>query len=427
MPAAVSRKPPVRAERHFFATAARGLEPLVADELRALGAHEVNEARGGASFSGPLAIAYGACLWLRTANRVLMPLARFPAPDADRLYTAVTRMPWENDLSPDGTLAVDFTGSNENIIHTGFGAQRVKDAIVDRFRETSGRRPSVNVEQPDLRINVHLHRDITTVSLDLSGDSLHQRGYRIRGVAAPLKETLAAALLLKCGWPEIGKQGGTFVDPMCGSGTLAIEAALIAGDVAPGLWRTRWGFSGWRKHDPQLWDHMLQEARRRRDAGRGKIPVILGMDPDPQAIAAAKANAERAGLMTLKDMQPPSPDSLPKGKGKSERSLIHFERRALADNVLSTGLTPGLVVTNPPYGERLGEAGQLGPLYVELGRWLRSQCPGWRAGVITDNRDLAKQIGVRARKINTFYNGALECRLLQFDIEPEWFMRSTNV
>lgn len=421
------RQPSVHAERRFFATAARGLEPLVADELRALGTQDVKEERGGASFGGPLAIAYRACLWLRTANRVLMPLARFPAPDADRLYTAVNRMPWENDLSPDGTLAVDFTGSSEKIIHTGFGAQRVKDAIVDRFRDKSGRRPSVNLDQPDLRVNVHLHREIATVSLDLSGDSLHQRGYRVASVTAPLKENLAAALLLKCGWPDIAKQGGTFVDPMCGSGTLVIEAALIAGDVAPGLLRTRWGFSGWRKHDAQLWEHLLQEARRRRDAGRGNIPVILGVDPDAKAIAAAQANAERVGLFTLKETQPPSPDSLPEGEGKSKQSLIHFGRHALAGNVLIAGLTPGLMVTNPPYGERLGEAGQLGPLYAELGRWLRSQCPGWRAGVITDNRDLAKQIGVRARKINTFYNGALECRLLQFDIEPEWFMRNVNV
>ncbi|HKT32955.1 MAG TPA: THUMP domain-containing protein [Gammaproteobacteria bacterium] len=404
MSAAVRRKPPARAERRFFATAARGLEPLVADELRALGAKDVKEERGGASFGGPLSTAYRACLWLRTAIRVLLPLARFPAPDADKLYTAVGRMPWENDLSPDGTLAVDFTGGNENIIHTQFGAQRVKDAIVDRLREKFGRRPSVDLEQPDLRINVHLHRDIATVSIDLSGNSLHQRGYRTASVLAPLKENLAAALLLKCGWLGIAAQGGAFVDPMCGSGTLVIEAALIAGDLAPGLLRTRWGFDGWRKHDPQLWEHLFDEAQKRSVVGQGKIPVILGFDNDSKAIGASLVNAERAGL----------------------KEAIHFERRALADNMLTAGLIPGLVVTNPPYGERLGEAGQLGPLYAELGQWLRSQCPGWHAGVITDNRDLAKRIGVRARKINTFYNGALECRLLQFSIEPEWFMHSNR-
>ncbi|MGH8278226.1 MAG: THUMP domain-containing protein [Gammaproteobacteria bacterium] len=399
-----ARRHPCTEGSQFFATAAKGIEPIVADELRALGAANVKEARGGASFSGSLATGYRACLWLRTANRVLMPLARFPAPDADRLYTAVNRMPWENDLSPDGTLAVDFTGTNANIVHTQFGAQRVKDAIVDRFRERSGRRPSVDLDQPDLRINVHLHRDIATVGVDLTGDSLHQRGYRTRGVAAPLKETLAAALLLKCGWPEIAKQGGVFVDPMCGSGTLAIEAAFIAGGVAPGLLRTRWGFSGWRKHDAQLWEHLLQQAHQRRDAGRGGITKILGFDHDENAIEATRVNVERAGLA----------------------DIVQFERRALAENVLSASLSPGLAVTNPPYGERLGEAAQLGPLYAELGQWLSSQCTGWRAGVITDNPDLAKQIGIRARKINTFFNGALECRLLQFDVRPEWFMHAAR-
>ncbi|MBU6421775.1 MAG: hypothetical protein KGL98_00090 [Gammaproteobacteria bacterium] len=402
MSANVRRKPPVRAERRFFATAARGLEPLVADELRALGAKDVKEERGGASFGGPLSTAYRACLWLRTANRVLLPLARFPAPDADKLYAAVTRMPWENDLSPDGTLAVDFTGSSEKIIHTGFGAQRVKDAIVDRLRERFGRRPSVNLAQPDLRINVHLHREIATVSLDLSGDSLHQRGYRSASVTAPLKENLAAALLLKCGWADIAKNGGAFVDPMCGSGTLVIEAALMAGDVAPGLLRTHWGFSGWLRHDPQLWEHLLQEARKRSVAGRDKIQTMLGFDNDAKAIAASLVNAECAGV----------------------KDLIHFEYGALADDRLPAGLAPGLVVTNPPYGERLGETEKLGPLYAELGSWLKNNCSDWQAGVITSNSDLAKQMRIRARKMNTFFNGALECKLLQFSIEPEWFMRN---
>ena len=389
----------------FFATAARGLEPIVADELRGLGAAHVKEARGGASFAGPLMLAYRACLWLRAANRVLLPLARFPAVDADRLYAGINRMPWENDLAPDGTLAVDFTGGNEKIIHTQFGAQRVKDAIVDRFRERDGRRPSVNLDQPDLRINVHLHRDIASVSLDLSGDSLHQRGYRVRGVAAPLKENLAAALLLKCGWPEIAKRGGSFADPMCGSGTFLIEAAMIAGDMAPGLWRDRWGFSRWRRHDVALWEAQLQEARLRKNQALGKIPVILGFDHDGQAIEAAQQNIESIGL----------------------GNIIRLQKISLESNHLSPRLTPGLVLTNPPYGERLGEVETLGPLYKTLGHWLKNECLGWQAGVITGNPELAKQMGIRARKINAFYNGALECKLLQFNVQPEWFMRNDRV
>src|SRR5579864_5296536 len=181
------RKPAAVRHTKFFATTPKGLEPLVADELRTLGAAEVKEARGGATFEGPMSLGYRACLWLRTANRVLMPLAKFPAADADSLYKAVKRMPWENDLSPDGTLAVDFTGSSAGITHTQFGAQKVKDAIVDRFRERTGRRPSVDRMHPDLVINCHLHRDLATLSLDLSGDSLHMRGYRGAAMAAPLK------------------------------------------------------------------------------------------------------------------------------------------------------------------------------------------------------------------------------------------------
>ena len=381
----------------FFATAAKGLEPLVADELRTLGMREVKESRGGAMFAGGRADAYRACLWLRTANRVLLPVASFPAPDADALYNGVKRMPWEQDLKPDGTLAVDFTGFSAGITHTQFGAQKVKDAIVDRFRERSGHRPSVDRERPDLLVNVHLHRELATVSIDLSGDSLHMRGYRKQSVAAPLKENLAAALLLKCGWPKIAARGGSFADPLCGSGTLVIEAALMAGDVAPGLLRDHWGFSGWLKHDQALWEETLKQARERQHAARGRTPVMLGYDRDAKAVLAAQLNARTAGIAPA----------------------VRIEQRALEENTLPAGLSPGLVVTNPPYGERLGDAETLGPLYRSLGDWLKAQCLHWHAGVITDSSELGKQVGIRAGKINTFYNGALECKLLQFEVEPE--------
>ena len=394
-------KPPQGRSLRFFATAAKGLEPLVADELRALGAQEVKEARGGASFEGSPADAYRACLWLRTANRVLYPVARFPAPDAEAIYAAIRRMPWEQDLGPDGTLAVDFGGTNEKITNTQFGAQKVKDGIVDRFRELTGRRPSVDRVRPDVQVNCHLYRDLLTVSIDLSGDRLHMRGYREQGVAAPLKENLAAALLLKCGWPEIAKRDGSFVDPLCGSGTLVIEAALIARDVAPGLLRDYWGFAGWLKHDQKLWEEVLRQARERQNAGRTRGPVIMGADMDAKAILAAQKNARTAGIAPM----------------------VRFEHKPLEQNVLPPNLSAGLVVTNPPYGERLGTVETLGPLYASIGDWLKRQCHHWKAGVITDNADLAKQIGLRARKINSFYNGALECKLLQFEVEEEWFMR----
>ena len=399
MPAPHSRRPPASRATRFFVTTAKGLEPLVAEELRGLGAREVKEARGGATFEGSPADGYRACLWLRTANRVLLPVARFPAADADSLYKGVNRMPWEQDLSPDGTLAVDFTGTSTGITHTQFGAQKVKDAIVDRFRERIGRRPSVDRARPDLQVNVHLHRELATVSIDLSGESLHMRGYRKESVAAPLKETLAAALLLKCGWPKIVKRGGAFADPLCGSGTLVIEAAMLAGDVAPGLLRDYWGFSGWLKHDRGLWEETLMQARERQNAARGKNITILGCDQDVKAILAAQQNARIAGIA----------------------AAVRFEHRALEQNTLLSTLPPGLVVTNPPYGERLGTVDTLGPLYKSLGDWLKANCLHWQAGVITDSAELGKQIGLRAGKINTFYNGALECRLLQFQVEEERF------
>ena len=401
MPASHPRRTRPSPLIRFFATAAKGLEPLVANELKVLGMKEVKEARGGASFEGSRADAYRACLWLRTANRVLMPIARFAAPDAEALYAAVRKMPWEQDVSPDGTLAVDFGGTSETISNTQFGAQKVKDAIVDRFRDLTGRRPSVDRVRPDLQVNCHLHRGLVTVSVDLSGDSLHMRGYRESGVTAPLKENLAAALLLKCGWPEIAKAGGSFVDPLCGSGTLVIEAALMAGDVAPGLLRDYWGFQGWLKHDQRTWEETLMQARERQNAARGQGPVILGADMDAKAILASQKNARVAGIAPM----------------------VRFEHKVLDQNNLPATLRPGLVVTNPPYGERLGTVETLGPLYKGIGDWLKHYCLHWKAGVITDNTDLAKQVGLRARKINSFYNGALECKLLQFEVEEQWFMR----
>ncbi|HET7649323.1 MAG TPA: THUMP domain-containing protein [Gammaproteobacteria bacterium] len=392
------------ARYRFFATAAKGLEPIVANELRALGAAGVKEERGGASFEGSPATAYRACLWLRAANRVLYPIARFKAADDTSLYDGIRKLPWENDLSPDGSLAVQFSGTTAGITHTQFGAQRVKDAVVDRFRERFGRRPDVDRERPDLLINCHVHRDVAIVSIDLSGESLHMRGYRAESVAAPLKETLAAALLLKCGWADIAKRGGSFVDPLCGSGTLAIEAALIAGDIAPGLWRHRWGFSRWLRHDAETWETILREAQRSKTDGMKKIPVILGFDRDAKAVDTAQNNARAIGL----------------------GAATQFRSVALESNRLPPRLHPGLVVTNPPYGERLGDADKLGTLYAALGNWLKNQCLGWHAGVITSNPELGRQIGLRARKINTFYNGALECKLLQFDVTPDWFMREKS-
>lgn len=251
------------ADLRFFATAAKGIEPLLADELRALGAADVKEERAGVGFAGPLLLAYRVCLWSRLAQRVLLPLSTFHADDEHELYFGVAAIDWAEHLDPTRTLAVDFVSVQSVVTHTRFGAQKSKDAIVDQFRKRQKERPSVDVKQPDVRINIFAHRREMTVSLDLSGDSLHRRGYRTPGeqVQAPLKETLAAAILVKAGWAEVAAAGGSVVDPLCGSATLPIEAALIACDIAPGLTRERFGFLGWKQHDADGWAGLVEEAR----------------------------------------------------------------------------------------------------------------------------------------------------------------------
>lgn len=385
-------------KQQFFATAALGLEPLLAAELIELGVDEVKEERAGVSFSGDLADAYRLCLWSRLASRVLLPIASFAAGDTDLLYAEVQKLDWTEHLTLSGTFAVDCTTIRSQINHTRYGALRVKDAIVDQFRSRTGERPSVAVEQPDLRINLHLFKDQATISIDLSGDSLHRRGYRIDGVHAPLKENLAAAILIRGGWPQIAAQGGALADPMCGSGTLPLEAGLMATDTAPGLLRDYFGFLGWRQHDDELWQGLREEALRRQHAGLArKLAPIVGYDGDGRAVKAAWLHAKNAGL----------------------DKVIHFEKRTLREFSAPSGVDTGLLVANPPYGERLGEENELPPLYNLLGEKMASKCAGWKAAVITSNPQLGRAIGLRAGKINTLYNGALKCQLLQFELDEK--------
>ena len=382
-------------KQQFFATAALGLEPLLAIELADLGAVEVKQERAGVRFSGDLGIAYKTCLWSRLASRVLLPLATFSAPDPDRLYAEVLALDWTQHLTVQNTLAVDCTLINSAITHTRYGALRVKDAIVDQFRSRVGDRPSVDVEQPDVRLNLHIFRDQATLSIDLSGDSLHRRGYRIDGVHAPLKENLAAAILIRAGWPAICEAGGGLADPLCGSGTLPVEAGLMATDTAPGVLRRYFGFLGWQQHDEELWDDLVKEALQRRAVGaEKKLAAIVGYDSDSRAVKAAWQHAQNAGL----------------------DKIIHFERRTLREFVAPAGVDHGLLVANPPYGERLGQASELPEFYNLLGQKMAQQCSGWKGAVITSSPQLGRSIGLRAGKINVLYNGALKCQLLQFDL-----------
>lgn len=358
--------------------------------------------KAGVEFDGTLETAYRACLWSRVASRILMPIAQVAAHEANAMYEGLRRVDWSQHLTPTGTLVVDFQGSSLGVKHTQFGALKTKDAIVDQFRDKFGERPSVNMERPDVRINVHAHREQATVSIDLSGESLHRRGYRARGVAAPLKENLAAAILLRAGWPAMAAANAGLVDPMCGSGTLVIEAALMACDIAPGWLRdsagVHWGMVHWRGHDAALWQRLLDEVAQRAAVGKQGRVVLRGYDQDAFAVRAALENAERAGL----------------------RGLVHFEKRALND-CQPEATNTGLLVCNPPYGERIGDQQQLHDLYSLLGAKLREHFVGWKAAVFTGNPPLAKHLGINARRSHTLYNGALECRLLRFDIDAAHF------
>lgn len=387
----------------LFATSPTGLEPLLVDELKSFGADKVRQTRGGVEFFGDLEVAYRACLWSRLAGRILLPVLEEPVADTEQLYTVVNNFDWENHFAPSATMAVDCNLSSAQITHSRYAALKIKDAVVDRFREQCGTRPDIAVQQPDWRLNAWIQRDQLVLSIDLSGDSLHRRGYRTEGGRAPLKENLAAALLLRAGWNELSGDGAPLIDPMCGSGTIVLEAALMAGDCAPGMLRHYFGFLHWQRHDADLWQKLLDEAQQRRSAGLATLPRIVGYDRDPHAIKIAWANAERAGV---------------------ER-CVHFERRDVSrlgdEDDLSVA---GLVITNPPYGERLGEKEQLLELYALLGQRLREKFPHWKAAVFTASPELGHELGMRAQRKHTFYNGPLQCQLLHFNIEAEHFFRA---
>ncbi|MEE4637973.1 MAG: bifunctional 23S rRNA (guanine(2069)-N(7))-methyltransferase RlmK/23S rRNA (guanine(2445)-N(2))-methyltransferase RlmL [Wenzhouxiangella sp.] len=375
----------------LFATAPRGLEELLAEELRGLGLAGVRVRRGGVEFRADLAGAYRACLWSRLANRVLLPVIQFDAADERALYEGVGRLDWSAHLGPEQTLAVDFTGIRAALGHSRFAEQRVKDAVVDQIRERTGARPSVDIQDPDLRINVHMAGTDTTVAIDLAGDSLHRRDYRRAGRIAPLKENLAAAMLVRGGWGELATAGGAFIDPMCGSGTLLIEAAWIATDTAPGLLRTRFGFFGWRGHDENAWKELLEEALERQERGQASLPDIIGFDHDAESVAASRDHLRRTGLA----------------------DRISVEQREIAQARPPADAARGLVATNPPYGERLAERHELIPLYLRLGETLKRHFPGWRAMILNgaDGR-----LGLKPEQSWHFFNGPLECRLEHFEI-----------
>ncbi len=380
---------------NLFATHPLGFSDLIERELLGWGAQITTRSTAGVGFSGSLECAYRACLWSRVANRILLQIDRFDAPDADALYEGIQRTRWLDHIDPQRSIAVDFTTAHSQINHSLYGAQRVKDAIVDQIRAATGSRPNVDVSDPDVRINVHLIRDRATLSIDLSGDSLHRRGYRRAQGPAPLKENLAAALLLRAAWPKIADGGGALLDPMCGSGTFAIEALLMAADIAPGLSRAAFGFEKWQGHQREIWVALVEEARARRDAGLRRAPIVQASDCDPRAVASTIENIESIALS----------------------QYITVEKRDLRD--INPPAANGLLICNPPYGERLSDAASLPALFTELGDVLRARFDGWRASVLAPDTALGFRTGLRLTKKNAARNGAIDVALLTFDISAE--------
>jgi len=378
----------------FFASCGKGLEYLLADELAALGCARATAAIAGVNAEGTLADAQRAVLWSRLASRVLWPIAEFDCPDEHALYAGVAAIDWPQHLEQGHTVAVDAHVSGEAITHARYAAQRVKDGIVDVMRARGGTRPDVDVESPDLRVNLVLRKGRAIVSIDLSGGPMHRRGWRTKQGEAPLKENLAAAVLMRGQWTKAYAQGGSLLDPMCGSGTLLIEGALMAADVAPGLQRhgheapTRW-----RAFDLGAWSALLDDARKREAAGMNSLrPAFFGRDTDPHAIRAAEDNAVLAGLAGLISFKVGDIRSLDTAPDASNEETPN-----------------GLVVCNPPYDARLSADPAL---YRALGDALRRAVPQWRASLLCGDAELAFATGLRAQKRYQLFNGAIECTLI---------------
>lgn len=377
---------------------AKGLEDLLIDELKSFGIENPKLTRFVIEFEGTLQDAYRVCLYSRLASRVLMPIHTAPAENEDALYEMVKEIDWTDHFDDYSTFAVDAVTLNSEMTNSHYAALKVKDAVVDQFKEKFDSRPNVEKNQPDVRIHLYLNHNEATISLDLSGESLHRRGYRVSNVTAPIKENLAAAILLRAGWPDIAKKGGTLLDPMCGSATFLLEGALMAAGIAAGVLRDYYGFIGWKGHDSEYWDEIKTKASEDfyKAIEGNKLPVCYGYDEDEKTVEAAYDNIE---AMELSD-------------------FIKIRKQTLDNCEPADYMKPGLVVTNPPYGERLGDEESLRYLYSDLGDLLKLKFENWNASIFSCNEKLLKNIALRAHKTNKFYNGALSCKLNHYLILP---------
>lgn len=368
----------------FTATTLTGLEEVLVEELKALGAEDIVPMNRAVQFTGTTALMYRANLALRTALRILKPVHTFHARSDNAFYRQIREIDWREYMTLSDTLAVDSVVNSKYFTHSQYVALRVKDAVVDQFRKHTGERPSVDVKNPSLQLNIYINEDECVLSLDSSGDSLHRRGYRLQAGEAPLNEALAAGMILLSGWD--GRTSLT--DPMCGSGTILIEAALIARNIAPGLLREEFGFLHWPDYNPDLWEAVQTEARESIVDCQASI---LGSDVDVEVLNMTRQNVVRAGV-----------------EEDIKLSLTSFEKR-----IPST--ERGILIMNPPYGERMQTA-DIVEFYQRIGDTLKQMYPGHTAWILSGNKEAIKHVGLRTSKRYTLYNGPIECKYHKYEI-----------
>lgn len=370
----------------YLAITSRGLENLLAEELEQLGAQSIQVVHAGVRFKADQSTAYRCCLWTRISSRIIQVLSEFTVRDDMDLYLGAAAINWTEYFSNATRIVVDFNGTNREIRNSQYGAMKVKDAIVDRFTKADLRRPNIDREQPDLRIHMRLSGEKGVLGLDMAGSGLHQRGYRTEAGRAPLRETHAAALVLKSGWTP----GQPLLDPMCGSGTLLIEAAMMAADIAPGLKRKRWGFESIKDFDKDAWLEIHAEASVKARRGPAKVQTkFFGFELEHRVLAIARDNAGRAGV----------------------KELINFQQGDATELKAPEGYDAGIVICNPPYGERLGTTPELINLYTELGNRLKLAFAGSSASIYSGSNELLSCLRMRADKQFKLPNGALDCVL----------------
>ncbi len=378
----------------LFISCSKGIESLLEAEVLACGGTQVRQSVAGVYCQATLHCAYRLIMFSRLCNRVILQLAEGPVQSADDLYASADVVNWTDHLSSSQTLSISAAGGTDQLIHTQFIAQRIKDAIVDQFRRKGLERPNVSRDAPDLLIHAVIRKNRLSLGIDLAGGSLHRRHYRTEQGEAPLKETLAAALLQRAGWPRSSESAPCLVDPMCGSGTLLIEGILMALDIAPGLVRES-SLTLWPHHQPALWEEVVAEAKARQAAAASWQGHAIGNDLDERVIGIARRNAQRAGIDRYITW--------------AHGDIDHFV----------PGMPPTLVICNPPYAERLGEQAEVEALYRRLGHWLRQHAMGAEAAVFTAKPEWGKGLGIHSYKQYALFNAALPAKLLLMQVNAE--------